>query len=216
MNDGLQFCLETMPDEFQGAQPTIKFLKVFNDLFDIMNSMSFGAQIPLKRPLNSTNAEKVFAVFDEAEKYIRGLYLPILDKKNGTSNNESGRVEESRGLTKIIHSQRKTGFGGFLAAIQSLRELYERLVLSPDIPIDFISTYKLCQDSIERFFGVIRAYGRGNNNPSAMLFAAAWRSLLLHNELRDVANGNCTNLDNIPVLNFSSCKTAKTKKASFR
>ena len=207
VSDGLTFCLEVMPEEFKGAEATIRFLKMFNNLFDVMNSKNPFDLIPFRRPLKQNNAEKVFEFLDQASTYIRGLWLPKLQSK-GVSGDAGSVV-----LAKIIYSQRKTGFSGFLASIQSLKDLYARLVVAPETSMSYISMNKLCQDSIESLFGVIRGYGRGNNNPSALSFASAWRTLLVHNELRDVNNGNCTNLDDLPVLT-SSCATVGTKQAS--
>lgn len=51
-----------------------------------------------------------------------------------------------------IHiSRRKTGFVGFLVAIESVKMIFQTLVDNKDGPLKYLFTYKLIQDHLELF-----------------------------------------------------------------
>lgn len=54
----------------------------------------------------------------------------------------------------------------------------------------YICTYRLSQDHLEMFFSCIRQRGGWNNNPSALQFRYAYRSLLVHADVRPTTTGN--------------------------
>ncbi|XP_049520144.1 uncharacterized protein LOC125944133 [Dermacentor silvarum] len=54
----------------------------------------------------------------------------------------------------------------------------------------YICTYRLSQDHLEMFFSCVRHRGGWNNNPSAMQFRYAYRSLLVHADVTAVKTGN--------------------------
>jgi hypothetical protein len=60
---------------------------------------------------------------------------------------------------------------------------------------------------LELLFGKIRSLGGCNNNPSAPQFCAAYKKLLVHNEIQDVMRGNCSPLQSVPILIVSSAST---------
>lgn len=76
--------------------------------------------------------------------------------------------------------------------------------------LKYICTYKLSQDHIELFFGAIRARCGFNNNPSARIFRAAYKKLLVHAQFKQSAQGNCLPLEEIKVLNYTPNKFTKT------
>lgn len=88
-----------------------------------------------------------------------------------------------------MHStQKKTGIIGFLCIIKSIEELFDSLVLSGKLK--YLGMYKMSQDNVEMFFCRIRQRGGFNNNPSAVQFRAAYRQLLVKNDLQSTSIAN--------------------------
>ncbi|CAH2088433.1 unnamed protein product [Euphydryas editha] len=87
--------------------------------------------------------------------------------------------------------------------LKSLKTLYQNIVEEKKI-MNYISTYRLSQDHLELFFGVIRKHGGYNNNPKVLQFRAAYKKTLNHLELRSSFTGNCIPLDNFNILHKSS------------
>ncbi len=96
-------------------------------------------------------------------------------------------------------TRRKTGFVGFLVAIDSIKSIFFDLVEKEEAPINYILTYKLSQDHLELFFGAIRSSGGFNNNPTAEQFTAAYKRLLLRSSIQGQI-GNCTKQDETDIL----------------
>ena len=120
------------------------------------------------------------------ESFLSGATLYISDLRDPT-----GQL--------LIESRRKTGFIGFLAAIKSITALYADLVYGDDAPLQYILTYKFSQDHLELFFSALRSAFGSNNNPTARQFAAAYKCLIVRNEIAGVA-GNCIAMDNTSIL----------------
>ena len=93
--------------QVQGSEATVKFLHLFDHLFDILNSRNPLAK-GYKAPLRESNKHVWDPFLDEAYMYISGLKEP------------SG--------TPMTSSQHKTGFTGFLTAIKSTKGLFYELV----------------------------------------------------------------------------------------
>lgn len=180
--DALSFCAEIKVPGFENVEGTVVFLKIINDLFDILNSRHM-AQLHYKKPLCPHNKTQVFEFLTKAELYINKLKLA-----DGT---------------KVINCSRKTGFIGFLTCIKSVKALYIQAV-EEEASIKYLPVYKISQDHLELLFGHIRAHGGCNNNPTPRQFQAIYKKLLVKTELRDVDNGNCTSLENIAILTCSS------------
>ena len=71
--NALLFCKDNLKlKEFQSCQGTIKFLRIFNDLFDILNSKNIK-QHGFKQPLNEQNAELIINKLKEIKDYILSL-----------------------------------------------------------------------------------------------------------------------------------------------
>lgn len=181
--DAMEFCKQLGIPEFAGCDGTVMFIRLFNNLFDIMNSRNMRAK-GWKRALTSFNIQETIEFFAAAEIYIKGLKL-------------------GDGQTFVINSNRSTGFCGFLTCMSSLIKLFNAHVV-PDNTLKYICTYKLSQDHLELFFGAIRSKCGFNNNPSARVFCAAYKKLLVHAQFKDSATGNCIPLDKITVLNCTS------------
>ncbi|CAH0731426.1 unnamed protein product, partial [Brenthis ino] len=81
--------------------------------------------------------------------------------------------------------------------------LYSRLV-EIEKKLSYLTTHKLSQDHLELFFGIIRAHGRANNNPTARQFKSAYKKNLVQSELKDSFSGNCIPLEDLHILNMTS------------
>ena len=178
--DALEFCegkLHEMP-QFDGCGPTVKFIRVFDRLFDVLNSRNPRAN-SFKAPIRKTNYEFVRTFLDNACEYIKGLKGP------------DGQP--------ILKSKRKTGFLGFLVCAEAVRGLAKDLVCEENPVLKYLLTYKMSQDHLELFFGAVRASGGWNNNPTAMQFRSAYKQLLMRHNITG-GRGNCVPQDDTEML----------------
>lgn len=89
--------------EFAGAEATIKFIRLFNDLFDVFNSTSNSKDNPFKKMMSRDNASQIFELFERASNYIKGL-----------------KIRNDRGnFVNICSSSLKTGFQGCIVNIKT-------------------------------------------------------------------------------------------------
>lgn len=142
--DALEFLMKQGHSEFKGAGPTIKFIRQFDRLFDIFNTTIHSkdsSENPFKRRLSAENAADIFSFIDEAIDYIKSLQI---------------RANVGARLTPLCSSLNKTGFQGWIINMQSLKALYEKLVVQ-DALITHIPTHTMSQDHLEQFFGAIRS-----------------------------------------------------------
>lgn len=181
--DAITFCeMELRLDYFTNTTATTNFIKVINNLFDILNSKSM-LQTKYKKPLCSYEKSEKFEFMENAKKYLRSLML------------EDG--------TKVMRSGRKTGFVGMLTCIESSQQLYLELVEEEKV-LFYIPMYKTSQDHLELLFCNIRSHGGANNNPTARQFKAIYKKILVHTELQNSEKGNCVPLEEISILHCSS------------
>ena len=178
----LEFCLEEKIHGFERCEATINFIRIFSTLFDILNSRNLNAK-GCKCPIQDKNNNIIQDFLVKAEVYVRSLKLEGRD---------------------ILKSNRRTGFIGFLYCIRSIQILYGNFVSSVGRPLKFLMTYKFSQDHIENFFGQIRSMAGHNDNPSARHFSAAYKRILIHNEIMDTLRGNCLSLESVSILTASS------------
>lgn len=182
--DALKFCKYNLKlKEFNDCDATIRFIIMFNDAFDILNSRKIN-DFDKKKALCMLNFDSTLSFIHEFFSYVKALRF------------SDGEL--------VINSQRKTGFIGFLMCFNSLINLKKNLIDSNALL--FLPFYKLSQDHIELLFGSIRAHGGHNNNPTARQFKSAFKKLLIHAEVRDGGLGNCIPLEQIGILYWSSTK----------
>lgn len=173
---------------FKGASATARFIRVFNNLFDVLNSKSrFGKG--LKAPMTLANEPEWKEVFRVSEHYIKGLKTD-----NGVA---------------LVNTKRDTGFRGFLLAISAAEALFDKLVRNG--PLKYLLMYKFSQDALEMYFGLVRQLGGFNNNPTAVQFTAAYKRLLFKNELKASCNGNAFPIENIKVLTVKASSKKREK-----
>ena len=72
----------------------------------------------------------------------------------------------------------RTGFLGFIVNFESLKILYEDLILTNKI--EYLLMYKLSQDNLELFFGLVRYRTGRNDNPTCKQFIASYKKLIIN------------------------------------
>lgn len=119
--------------EFQGAGPTIRFIKIIDQAFDLLNSRSPLAR-GFKAPIKQNNEHFWSPFLLSTITYLQNFKL-----QDGTP---------------IVLSTRKTPFIGFIVSLASVAGLYDEYVSSERL--QYLLTYKFSQDHIELFFCSIR------------------------------------------------------------
>lgn len=179
----LEYCLKQKLPEFDGCEPTIRFIRMFDKLFDILNSRNLSVH-GFKKGMSSLNYATNFKYFDEASAYINKL----------TTNKKD----------LIVKSQNRTGFVGFLTAIESTKKLYT-LYVKEKQELKFLLMFHFTQDPLETLFGIIRGKRGADNNPTTKQFEGIWKRLLMHNEIKRFnRNGNCAD-DKINLFTAMRC-----------
>lgn len=164
--------------DFTGCSATAEFLTMFKRIIDIFSSKNIY-QTGLKKPINPKNWGATERFLTQASDYILNLHT---ERNNGNL---------------IIHSNAKTGFLGFLACISSLKDLFKELCQTEKL-LDYVATYKLSQDHLELFFGIIRYHQSisTTNDPTTTQFKTAYRKVL---EIR-AGSRHCISLKETPLL----------------
>jgi len=165
--DSLQY-LKNTSDDFKNCDPTIKFIRIVDEIFDFLNSRNPFAK-GHKQPIRSNNIVYLENRMTQLIKYLYSL-----------------KTVDGVDLWK---SRRKTFILGFATAIKSILEISKKL-LANQIFL-YILTYKFSQDYIELFFGHIRGRFGHNDNPNCLQFKYALRSILLHISIKQ-STGNCS------------------------
>lgn len=193
----LLFCEMYLPT-FKGASATAKFLLMFNDLFDVLNSFttySYGC----KAAMSLKNEVTWSAALERAKHYIYGLQI---------------RDPKRQSYHSVLDSERVVGFQGFLVAIESVKGLFDDLVRNG--PMKYLCTYKLSQDHLEAFFGKTRQRFGPDNNPHAVSFMGSYKRLLIGSEIAASRSANILPQECIKILNFKetskAARAAKSKK----
>ncbi|KAM7311771.1 hypothetical protein ISCGN_008678 [Ixodes scapularis] len=180
--DALEFCNIDLKDRtFADSEATVKLIRIFDKLFDMMNSRNPVAK-NFKAPLRMSTHHLWKPFFEEAASYILGL-------------------KDVTGLPLYL-TRRKTAFLGFFMAIKSFEGLCEDLLGGQEPLMRYLLTYKCSQDHLELFFGAIRSRGGWNNNPTALQFMAAYKRLLVRHEVQQ-AKGNCSMQDQTSILHVT-------------
>lgn len=180
--DALEFCNIDLKDgTFADSEATVKLIRIFDKLFDMMNSRNPVVK-NFKAPLRMSTHHLWKPFFEEAASYILGL-------------------KDVTGLPLYL-TRRKTAFLGFLMAIKSFEGLCEDLLGGQEPLMRYLLTYKCSQDHLELFFGAIRSRGGWNNNPTALQFMAAYKRLLVRHEVQQ-ARGNCSMQDQTSILHVT-------------
>ena len=183
--DAIDYCRDKLKlSQFQGSAATSRFLRVFDEAFDILNSSTkFGSWS--KAPLNKNNTGYWMNAMSECEQYIKGL------------QDLSGR--------KIVETGRKIGFISFLVNFQSVRSIFFHFVENG--PLEYLLTFKFCQDHLEAFFGCIRARVGCGNNPTISQFVSGYKKIIIGASARNFSKCANVNLqDDSDVIDFFTSK----------
>ena len=172
---------------FENCGPTIEFIMMVNNTFDVLNSRSLHSW-GYKKPLSPQTKNNIYEHIERATNYFSKLKI----EPNGNS---------------ILLTQQKTGPLGLVVTMSSVKHLYCNHVESNIMK--FILTYKLSQDHLEVFFSSIRAMGGFNNNPNTVQFEAAYKKLLLHNDIKESIYSNCAIQTRTNILTISSRREKK-------
>ena len=121
--DAIEFCDKTLNlKQFNGSEATVKFIRLINDLFDVLNSRNpLGKSY--KAPLSVTNKSEWEPFLETAFNYLSSI--KTLEGKS------------------IYKTKKKTGFLGLLIDIASIRRLFHELVESNNAPLKYLLTYKV-------------------------------------------------------------------------
>ncbi|CAL9688353.1 unnamed protein product [Knipowitschia caucasica] len=177
--DALEYCNQHLQlPQFRGCEETVDFLRTIDAAFDVLNSRN-----PLgkgyKAPMRTSNREQTAAILAKAESTLLSL-------RDGNG--------------KSVHAgRRKTCIIGLIASARSAQNIFHDLVEKDDAQCRYLLTYKLSQDHLELFFSSVRARGGFNNNPTTTQFTAAYKRLLVRQQV-NTGTGNCLLLDNTGIL----------------
>lgn len=159
--DALEQLCEDGYENFIGCQKTVKFLRLSDNVFDVMNyGEGKKTNDQYKIPLCAANIEKIRKLFDEFEQFISGITINI---KRGK-------------LVKRVDGITQMGFFGLLVNIKSTLNIYEDYVQNG--PLDVFHTFQYSQDHIETYFSLVRGSLGSNINPNRQQFESAYRKLL--------------------------------------
>lgn len=159
---------------FLHSGATSEFLQIFNDLFDIFNAKHRDSNVTFRQGLSSENSDEIFRFLDIASNYITSLKI---------------------GTKKVVDSNVKCGFIGFLTNIETLKIIYSQYVQTGRIKV--LLTFYLGQDLLESLFGRIRAMHGRNDNPNPSQFSASFRAVVIHTEITASEFANCKDALNI-------------------
>lgn len=180
--DAIETCnVDLKLPQFKGSEATVDFLRIFDELFDRLNSRNPLGKFK-KAPISPRNYGEWRTFFEVASTYIRGLV---------DSNGQS-----------LLHSRRSTPFLGFLLNMKAVITLYHAEVETGYLR--YLLMYKVSQDHLELFFYMIRSGLGANNNPSAHEFERRYKQLLIHMQVREGREGNCIPQDSTTILHCSS------------
>lgn len=187
----LTYSSEQNFSNFQNTNATSEFCKKINDIFDVLNTRNFLGKTQFKRPLYLNNELFLKSFISSFIEYLSSLQTKVYNK-----------VSKSYNLIPIINSGRKTGFNGLIVCLRSLDELFYDVLKSNKL--EFILTYKVSQDHIEMFFFRYKISWWIFDNPTANQFEAAYKRLLINNELVTSSQANCISQDTTVILSTTS------------
>lgn len=129
--DAIEFLQKNNVEIFQGSEATVKFIRRFNNIFDILNSKNVNDAICFKKPISPETKEEYFKYFEESIEYIKQLKLSPIGKS-------------------ILKTKSKIAFSSFIISMKNFRSFYEIYVES-GILIN-VPTFHFSQDHLELLF----------------------------------------------------------------
>lgn len=179
---------------FEEAAATSELAARLDKLFDILNSDTQRPDNKYKSPITPETCAEILSFLDDMTDYIKGLTkIPFKEP--------------------LIKSEKKMGFKGMLVNIENLKMIYKNFVGTERLP-EF-AVRRICQCPLESLFGRIRSFSMlgCNTNPTVSQFQAAFRKILVNNEVTSSEFANCK--DQLDVLHLSSADRPNTTNATF-
>lgn len=180
--DSMEFLMHKGKCEFLHCAATIRFVRIFNDLFDVLNSKEM-TQSMHKSSVTPANYSRISTLFENAIKYIKALKLEP-DGKH------------------VLFSRKRTAFRGLIIDMVNIQSVCLELIASKTM--QSLPTFRFSQDPLEALCGRIRSLNGYNDNPNEQQFCAAIRKLTVNTEIICSSFSNCT--DSLNILTVSSCK----------
>lgn len=131
---------------FEDCGATIEYIRMNNNLFDILNTKPSGkCDQNFKMPMSPSTKCRFFEFFDYAKTYMKGL------KMEETKKSKKGHTTV---MNSVFATRSYTAFFGHYNNIIAFEGLYKDYVENG--PLDELYTFKFSQDHLETFFGTIR------------------------------------------------------------
>lgn len=196
--------------DFTGSSATAEFCKIFNDIFDVLNTKNLYCKTPGRRAITKHDLTDLKIKIDCWISYIEKLEVDIKvkttrknkmtkDKENAQSTNVNTNVFKVIRKPVISASEVRTGFVGFIICLKNLYNLCESLF--NDKVIDYFLSYKISQDHVEMFFAMIRRMNGFSNNPTTVQFKSAYKRLLRNKiEITVPKSANCLPQDDTLLI----------------
>lgn len=192
----LQFLMVNGFKEFAGSAATIKYVGIFNNLFDVFNTKPNAEnENQLRVPICANNKEAILCLFDRSIDYLKGLRIVEANERN----------------VLLCKSRLRTAFIGYIINMKSLIAMYEEYIENQSL-MESIPTHSLLQDHLELFFCMIRSLNGFNDNPTVQQFKAAYRKLLVNNTKIHVSKDANCNLLETDFRPFSDILTISSRR----
>lgn len=173
--DAIEFLSSLGLKEFESAQATVQFIRIYDRIFDFLNSRNpFGKGY--KKPVYLNNLEMLENVLNKDIRYLFSL-------KDVTGHS-------------LYESRRKTFIIGTAVAIKSVLTICRKILSPNNTRFKYLLTYKFSQDHIEILFSKIRRRFGCNNNPNVQQFKSCMKQILHKNAVSISPYANCSALDN--------------------
>lgn len=123
--------------DFANSKATAEYMRICNDLFDVMNSKQYHCDDKYKRPFSMKTIECFNTLFERAKTYIEGL-----------------SIIENRKKISILKSRCYTPLFGFLQNMESFKGIFNDHFIGCNLHEFYC--FAASQDHLETFFGCIR------------------------------------------------------------
>lgn len=195
--DSMQYLMDNDIGGFSAAGPTIKFIRMFNDIFDILNTQRIMHDQPnqLKSAINFQNHVEVFSTMLKVKEYIHGLRCK--------SHNDK--------IFPILESRIKTGFRGFVIDIVSVMNMYREYIEDHGL-MNMLATYRMSQDHLEMYFHRIRSIHRCNDNPTIQQFVASYKRVQLISAIGEILPSAYANVSCLPAINILNIPSTRPEQ----
>ena len=188
--DAIEYLMKSGDPQFIDAEGTIKFIRVIDQLFDLLNTRNAFSK-GFKKPLFLHDSARWMSTIEKSTQYL----LKLKDKN---------------GCLMVKH-RRKTFVLGFIVSLTSIKDLSMRLLTREVEPFKYILTYKMSQDHLELLFACIRGKNGFNNNPDVVQFKSALRKILLRNSIVGSKYSNCLTFEQESAGSIFSLKWTRRR-----